>query len=230
MPLIQNIKQGISTKLQPYGRHIWISGLVGGFIFDIFTIWRIDLWQEELIFVIYLVLAGVSIAYMSLRGSKLLPLLALQFVVGGLVGRFLIFYFLSGSLSSSWPFLLFLAALFVGNEVLHKRYSIFAFRLVVYFVILFSFAIFFVPILIGHIGTSSFILAGVVSLAAVTAFACFLLRALGEKFDVSMPRLAGSILGAYILINVMYFANLIPPLPLSMQEAGIYHSVVKTGG
>ena len=222
--------ESVKATFKNYGRHIWLTGLVGGFIFDIFTIWRIDLWQEELIFIIYLVVAGASIAYMSLRESKLLPTLALQFVVGGLVGRFLIFYFLSGSLASSWPFILFLAALFVGNEVLHKRYSIFTFRLVVYFVILFSFSIFFVPILIGHIGTGSFILAGVVSLASIAAFAYFLLQALGTKFNVSIPALAGSILGAYVLINIMYFANFIPPLPLSMQEAGIYHSVVKTGG
>lgn len=218
----------IKATFKRYGRHLWLSGLVGGFVFDIFTIWRIDLWQEELIFIIYLVVAGASIAYMSLRESKLLPTLALQFVVGGLVGRFLIFYFLSGSLARSWPFLLFLAVLFVGNEVLHERYSIFTFRLTVYFVILFSFFIFYIPILIGHIGTSSFVLAGVVSLVTVTAFARFLLRALGSKFDISISALVASIIGAYLLINIMYFANFIPPLPLSMQEAGIYHSVTKT--
>ena len=30
----------------------------------------------------------------------------------------------------------------------------------------------------------------------------------------------------YVLFNILYFTNAIPPLPLSMKDAGVYHSVM----
>ncbi len=39
---------------------------------------------------------------------------------------------------------------------------------------------------------------------------------------------AGSIGGILLIINVLYFTHLIPPIPLSLRAAGIYHSVVRT--
>jgi hypothetical protein len=33
------------------------------------------------------------------------------------------------------------------------------------------------------------------------------------------------VIGIYCLVNFLYFTNLIPPIPLSLKEAGIYHSV-----
>ena len=157
-------------------------------------------------------------------------MLALVFPFGGLLGRFFIFYSLSGSLSTSWPFLIFLGLLFVGNEVLRKRYAIFTFCMVVYFIVLFSFVSFYLPILLGHIGTWVFVLGGLLSLVAVMLFAQALLRRVKNREDISSGRFVASILGVYVLINLMYFANVIPPLPLSLEGAGIYHLIKKTAG
>ena len=35
-----------------------------------------------------------------------------------------------------------------------------------------------------------------------------------------------SILGVFIVVNGLYFSNLIPPLPLSLKDGDIYHSLV----
>jgi hypothetical protein len=43
-----------------------------------------------------------------------------------------------------------------------------------------------------------------------------------------MKRVAVCISTAYVLLNVFYFANLIPPVPLALKSAGIYHNVRKT--
>lgn len=32
------------------------------------------------------------------------------------------------------------------------------------------------------------------------------------------------------MINVLYFTNLIPPIPLSLKDAGVYHSIVRNSG
>jgi hypothetical protein len=34
----------------------------------------------------------------------------------------------------------------------------------------------------------------------------------------------------FILVNVVYFLNVIPPLPLSLQEASVYHSIARRVG
>lgn len=36
------------------------------------------------------------------------------------------------------------------------------------------------------------------------------------------------ILGSFALVNILYFSNLIPPIPLSLIDAGMYHSIEKT--
>lgn len=36
-----------------------------------------------------------------------------------------------------------------------------------------------------------------------------------------------SIAGITLLINILYFTNLIPPIPLSLKDAGVYHSIVR---
>ena len=44
--------------------------------------------------------------------------------------------------------------------------------------------------------------------------------------------LAGSSVGAFavlVIINIFYFTNILPPLPLAAKAAGVYHSVVREG-
>jgi hypothetical protein len=37
-----------------------------------------------------------------------------------------------------------------------------------------------------------------------------------------------SIAGIYIIFNLLYFSNAIPPLPLSLRDAGVYHSLERS--
>jgi hypothetical protein len=39
-----------------------------------------------------------------------------------------------------------------------------------------------------------------------------------------------SVVSIFAIINVLYFANIIPPIPLAMKELGVYHSVTKLNG
>jgi hypothetical protein len=40
----------------------------------------------------------------------------------------------------------------------------------------------------------------------------------------------GSILGIFVVINIFYFTNIIPPIPLSLKDGGVYHSIDKVPG
>jgi energy-coupling factor transporter transmembrane protein EcfT len=71
-----------------------------------------------------------------------------------------------------------------------------------------------------------FFISGLVSLLIISLFFYFFFNYAkeGKKYK---KRLYFTIAGVFILINFLYFTNTIPPIPLIMKEAGVYHSVEK---
>ena len=157
-----------------------------------------------------------------------LPLF-IQFAFGGLFSGFFIFYSRSATLSASWPFILILLTLLIGNEFFKKRYQRITFQVSIYFVAIFSFSIFFIPILLNKIGPFVFIFSGVVSLLVIYLFTLILSYIVPESYGKSRKNLRKSVIFLFILINVLYFGNYIPPIPLSLKDAGAYYSVKRVG-
>ena len=124
--------------------------LIAGFIFDSFTLQRIDLLFENLVILSYLVISGGSIILLNyyeeyppkksffVRMQNLLPLF-IQFAFGGLFSAFFIFYTRSATFSSSWPFMLILLFLLIGNEFFRNYYQRLTFQGSIYFMAVFSF-------------------------------------------------------------------------------------------
>lgn len=151
----------------------------------------------------------------------------LQFTFGGLLSAYLVLYFRSGSLAASWPFFLILAVAFYANERLKKHYERITFQVSLFFLSIFSFSIFILPVIFHSIGRDIFLLSGLVSLIALWAFVKLLEFFSFEKFYKSRRLLILIISGMFVGINVLYFTNLIPPIPLSLKEGAIYHSIIK---
>jgi hypothetical protein len=61
---------------------------------------------------------------------------------------------------------------------------------------------------------------------AIGIFMFILLRA-WEKFRQSVKTVFSAVTGIFIAVNILYFTNIIPPIPLSLIDAGVYHSVIK---
>ena len=76
------------------------------------------------------------------------------------------------------------------------------------------------------IGPGMFLISGAVSLCLITLFLMMLYRIVPEIVKENRTRVARSIALVYIVFNALFFLNLIPPLPLSMKDAGVYHSVI----
>ncbi len=230
----------IRERFQGVLRHFTSIALISGFVFDYFTLWRIDLFWEDLIFIVYLSICAVCIVFLTVyeggmvtgkwadRGYAVSAFM-LQFLLGGLFGRFFIFYSRSGSVASSWPFLLFLALLFAGNELLKKKYLIFSYRMTVFSIALFSFAIFYVPILMKEISEQAFLLSGGLTLILMGGLIFGLSYLVPKKIHESRVALYGGIGAVYVLINVLYFTNILPPLPLSLEDGGVFHNVSRAG-
>lgn len=206
---------------------------MGGFIFDIVTLKRVDLFLENLWVLGHLILAAICIIILNFhtRRTKVegvlhfWMLILIQFSFGGLLSTFLVFYFRSATLSLSWPFLLILAIVFVCNESFKHHYSRLSFQITVLYVSTYSFAIFYVPVLIHRIGDDVFVLSGAVSLVAIGIFIYLLRFITREQFIKSKYILVACIGGVTILVNVLYFYDIIPPIPLSLKDSGVYHSI-----
>lgn len=218
-------------------KHFPSIALVGGFIFDILTIRRVDAIWENVWIMIHLLLVASAILMLGRRekgvdqtDSRLnfWLLSLLQFSFGGLLSAFLILYFRSASLSTSWPFLLILFAAFVMNERFKGYHERLVFQISFFYLSLLSFLIFFVPVILGSIGSIVFILSGILSLVVINLFFTALTLVAKDKF-VDKGKAFGATVIIFALMNVLYFSNIIPPIPLSLKDAGIYNNVSGDG-
>ncbi|MBI1975407.1 MAG: DUF2914 domain-containing protein [Candidatus Vogelbacteria bacterium] len=231
----------ITARYLRYERHLSSVALLSGFIFDSLTLRRIDLPLENAILLGQLFLASFGIALVNLFDAKIISgrlagrlrtiaQLAIQFSFGALFSGLVVFYFRSSSLGANWPFLFVLAALLVGNEFFRLRYQILTFQASIFFIALFSYLIFFIPVLVGAVGPSIFLLSGAVSLCVMALLYFSLRRLMPAQVRASTPSLVRAICGIYLAMNALYFANLIPPVPLAMKEAGVFRSVERISG
>lgn len=212
-----------------------------GFVLDALTLRRIDNVYENAVFASYFLVLCFSIVLINYIEAgkyerewvgRMHPflLLIIQFAFGGLFSGFSIFYYRSGSILSSWPFLVILVALIVGNESLRKQYERLVLQVSLLFVALFFFTIFAVPVVINRMGPIIFVLSGVTALVLIAGFVHFLGRLLPERVVKSKKALRYSIISIFLVVNALYFTNLIPPIPLSLKNSGAYHSIQRVGG
>ena len=213
--------------------------LIGGFVFDAVTLTRVDEYWENFWVVAHLAIVTACALMINLientsgrdeeDPAKLHFWLVnvMQFFFGGIFSTFLVFYFRSGSIITDWPFLALLAIAFIANERLKRHYARLAFQLALLFLGYYAFAIYLIPILFHQISTTIFLLSGAASVAMIGLVVLILRKFSRERFVGRAKWLArGAIAGILIAVNVLYFFNLIPPLPLSLKDAGVYQSLV----
>lgn len=219
-----------------YERHATLCAFILGFLIDNLTLTRVDMIFDNVVLISYLGVAALGIILFQIfetgwmrnrfteKVGVFLPL-AIQFAFGGIFSGFVVFYSRSASFVASWPFLLLLIAVIIGNEVLKKRYSQLTFQVSIFFTALFSYSIFILPVIFGRIGTGMFILSGFAAIAILSVLLYILSVTSRERFMKSRKGMILSIGGIYLVFNLFYFQNIIPPLPLSIKELGVYHSV-----
>lgn len=219
-------------------RRISALAIISAFVVDSVTLVRIDEQLTIGLLLLYLIVVGVGIILINLyedgraqflsAGAYMWLFIAVQFSFGGLFGRFLIYYSRSGSIVTSWPFLLLLLGLLVGNEFAKKHYTRLLLQVGFYFLCIFSFLIFFVPVVIGQMSDSIFFFSGLISLGVMFGFVRLLERMVPRRVHLRRHQIFGVILMVFGAINFLYFTNSIPPIPLAVRETGVYHSIVRT--
>ncbi|MFA6566485.1 MAG: DUF2914 domain-containing protein, partial [Candidatus Paceibacterota bacterium] len=126
------------------------------------------------------------------------------------------------------PFLLIVITLFIGNEFFKEKYLHLNFQIIILFITVFFLMIFFVPIILGKMGDGVFLLSGAASLLIIGAFIHFLYFFLPKEARANRTALVTGIGGVFLTINFFYFTNLIPPVPLSLKDGGVFHYMERT--
>ncbi|MCF7856868.1 MAG: DUF2914 domain-containing protein [Candidatus Pacebacteria bacterium] len=227
----------IYKALRDFIRHHWLTAaFLFGFILDTITLNRVDQVFDNIVLFSYVILAMTSILLLysgvaerysdrvNLFLRKKAPLL-MQYSFGGLLSGMLIFYGRGGSFSESWPFIFLILSVIYGNETIKDRAGRLVYNLVIFFVGLFAYVVLVVPVALAKMGPMIFVGSGFLALFIMYMF----LRTL-EKIVPNFIRLQKRnivfIIGLiYVSLNFLYFTNIIPPIPLSLKDVGIYHNV-----
>jgi len=154
---------------------------------------------------------------------------ATHFMLGTLLNIYTLFYFKSASLGASLIFLLVLAAMLAVNELKPFKTSGTTMRMGIFSLCLISYFTYLVPMLVGSLGTLPFIGSMAAAALVVAALVWLLQRRLREHPFAVWEHIVIPYVVVQICFMWLYFAKLIPPVPLSISEIGIYHDVQRMG-
>jgi hypothetical protein len=227
--------------VRAHERHLSALSLAGGFAFDSYAFGRIDRPETQAVFIVYLLVAGITIAI--LHGLESRPegrkpsdrtrailVFVTQFALGALLSGFCVFYIRSASITSSWPFLLAMAAIFIGNEYLRRYHVRLVFAALLLFFSIYSYAILLVPLVLGRIGPVVFLTSGVIAVALFFVYMRALARLGHERYRGARRQVAIGTVVITVFLNIAYFMRVLPPLPLVLTDAGVYHDAKRVNG
>jgi hypothetical protein len=231
----------VLTWIRRYERHLSTVVFVFGFIGDLLTFTLLDLPLANLLFAFYLALAAVCTFLAHTVYSRFsetdalwrrilstIAPLAAQYAIGSLLSGFLIFYTKSASIAVSWPFLLLLALIFLGNEVFRDYRAHLAFQTVLFFFALYAYTIFALPLALGHLGKVVFLESTGISMAVFAAFLGLLAAVGWKRLKETLGLILLGVVCVIVFLVTCYFTSLIPPIPLTLRDSGVFHDLQRS--
>lgn len=230
----------IKELIQKHQRKISAGALLVGFLWDTITLTRIDYLFEVIVLGTHTALIVLWIFLINLVDGKALtwgifkwvrniaPIL-MQVSFGALFSGLTVFYVKSASFGTSFIFVLVLAGILIGNEFFRTKYQRFIFQFSILYVALASFFALYLPVLVESVGWGVFVGANIIAGALIYLLVSFLNLFIKEKVMKSRNGLRISIASIFTLLLVLYFSNIIPPVPLSLKHKGIYHDISRVG-
>ncbi len=213
-----------------------------GFLWDSLTLGSIDRLYDRVILCVYLISLSGSLYLYNLtdddkwkgtfleRFEDYFPL-AIQFFIGGLCSAYVIFFSRSVSFTKTVSFFVILVILLFANELLKKRISNKYLQFGTYFFVNFTFFTFFIPVLVNAMNTFVFVVSGGISISSTLFLITFIYKkSPSTQNEINKAKLVNLILVIYAVINGFYFFNLIPPVPLALEEGIVAYNVEKQNG
>lgn len=231
------------TILEKYEKHevkFDISFFIAGFLFDVFTLSEIDDPLSLLQQVVYFIVIGSIIFYDFLDSLQLVQIPTrlnkiwsfrhpiLHFFMGSLLSVYSLFFLKSSSFFSSLIFVVLILLIMIGNEIkkIQEKADL---KIGLFVTCLFSFFLMIVPVLLGFVGWTPFFISVALTFLVVYLFS----RALSVKIkDPAFVHRKWTLPSVTVIVVFIafYFVGWIPPVPLSVQNMGVYHSIEKNQG
>jgi len=214
---------------------------VAGFLFDVLAVGRIDKLHNIIHQATYLSLCayltglelreshGGFVPHERFKAAWRYHAGATHFMLGTLLNIYTLFYFKSASLGASLLFLAALASIIGINELKPFKDSGTLLRMSLFSLCLVSYFTYLVPTLMGRIGVLPFL----GSLAAASVCVALLDWRLNARLPGQRPLVRSHVVYPFAVVAalfaLLYFAKVIPPVPLALSEIGVYHGVSRQG-
>lgn len=213
-----------------------------GFIWDSLTMERIDQFYTIFVLTSYIIWLMVTLYIFNLakdgrwkntilEKAEPFMLFAVQFFFGASISAYIIFFFRSASFTRTLAFLILVFFLYVANELFKHHMTNKYLQFGAFFFVSFTYFEFNIPVLTGTMNSFIFIVAGLVALALTFALVTTIYwQSPSARREVSPSKLVLLIIGLYAVINVSYYFNLIPPVPLALESGTVAYNVEKANG
>lgn len=150
-----------------------------------------------------------------------------SFFSGSALSFIFVYAMRSAALAVSWPLFVILFLSMIANEFISTHEYRFSLDIAVFFIALVFYAIFNVPIAFNVVNDMVFLVA--IAIAAIVGIVfIWLLKHASETAEYEQGRGYALALGVPMFVAMLYFLNVIPAVPLSLESSDIYHAVVRT--
>jgi hypothetical protein len=226
-------------------RKVAAWSFVGGFIFDVVTLDRIDSWFTMGQQAAYILIIGMALLQMFFEEGKpprdLTSMHAVKrfyfeyrnaivhFILGSLLSLYTLFFFKSSSLFVSFGFMAILAVLVVINESERFKKLGLSFKFALLSICTLSFCAGVVPVFIGSIGMLVFMASMLVACIPPAVVSRRIRIHAPERSQQARRQILVPFGAVLVLFLTLYLFRLIPPVPLSIQYIGVYHGVERQG-
>lgn len=230
------------AQYQKYQQYWPALFFILGFLFDVFTLDRVDSMAALTSQLGYLLLALFILVHSFFDQTKpksdVTPgkvrafylkhrTEALHFIFGAMLSAYTLFFFKSSSLIVSFAFMIVMTIILVANEWSRFQSASLPFKFALSCLCMICFALIIVPILVGSVGLLVFLASMIFGVTPIALFSYWILKKRPQFFELCKRQiLIPSSLVASIFL-LLYVMRLIPPVPLSVQFIGIYHDIKK---
>jgi hypothetical protein len=230
------IPEKVQSLWDKYSGPLSTIYFLAGFVLQNLMPKRIDLLLNDIILLAYLVICGLCMILSHRAERRKLENgtnsalaeyypMAIQFFLGTLYSNYVVFYFQSASGLKTFLFIMILILLLFMNKFFKEKLVGLTTQIGMYFLACFSFVIFFLPIMTKEMNKTNFLIGGAASVG-FTFLIILLIRWVGAPDTKrSVLKVAGLIVVLYGLLNLLYFKNWIPPVPMALKFAGMVHRV-----
>jgi hypothetical protein len=239
----------VKTKsiLEYYEKHehrFAIAMFIGGFLFDMKMVKRVDSWEtigQQMVYLVLIIGALMQMFFEETRPPKdTAKMFVLRrwyyeyrtgithFFFGTLLNMYTIFFFKSSSLLVSTGFLVGLCFALYANESHRFRSMGLPFKFGLLSVCLLSFFSCVVPIFVGFMGTLVFLFSMIVGCLPLLAVSWWIQTYQPGLFDKAKSQILLPMACVLVGYLSLYMLKLTPPVPLSIPFIGVYHGVDKS--